>query len=124
MPITANVSPIYDYKRGFIVVTWPNIPNGNQGDPFEVSGFLLGSVDWQGTIGAGFSARLEGTDNPNGAPAVWGAIPNWTTTVAGLLVPSADTYPVFVRFVRPNITAGDGTTSMTARLLLVTQCPS
>lgn len=128
MGITPNASPIYDYKRGFIIINWLNIPNANQGDPFEITGFLVASLDWQGTLGVGFSARLEGTNDPAGNPAVWGVLPNTTVTAAGLLIPSGTSsvgdYPIFCRYIRPNITAGDGTTNMSLRAMVVSQNPS
>lgn len=93
-------------QRDGVTVTWAAILNGNQGDAHggPWSGFFAAV---SGTFGAGGSVRLEGSnDNVN-----WFALSPAALTSAGNFAPlGAQEHP---KFIRPNVTAGDGTTSLT-----------
>lgn len=88
-------------------VTWAAVPNGNQGSPYAGDWF---SAYFQvtGTFGAGGSVQMEGSnDGVN-----WVILPGAVALVAaGFFAPA--TAGVRPKFVRPNVTAGDGTTALT-----------
>ena len=92
-----------------VILSWPALPNGTDGTPSEYSGYTTKSVQVTGTFGAGGSVSLEGSNdgvnwfvltNP-GATAL-------TFTAAGMAVVVEAT-----RYIKPVITAGDGTTALT-----------
>lgn len=106
MPTTLRTTDAQTQQADGIVVTWAAIPNGNQGDgqggPWN--GFFAFVT---GTFGVGGSIRLEGSnDGVNWAPLSPAAL-----TAAGAFAPLGVTeHP---KFIRPNVTAGDGTTALT-----------
>lgn len=93
----------------FRVVTWTGLLNGDDGERAELAAFSDRSVQFTGTFGTGGSVTLEGSNDgttyfalsdPQGVAI--------TRTAAGLKAVSELT-----RFIRPRVTAGDGTTSLT-----------
>lgn len=101
-----------DVRRQFAADTWTPLLNGDVGDAFELSDFADKSVQVDGTFGVGGSVTLQGSND----------LVNWyalsdpqgvalTFTAAGLKAVGPAT-----RYVRPNVTAGDGTTSLTVTL--------
>lgn len=93
----------------FRVVTWTGLLNGDDGDAAQLVGFSDRSVQVIGTFGAGGSVTIEGSNNGTNWSALsdpqGGAI---TRTAAGIKAVSELT-----RYIRPRVTAGDGTTSLT-----------
>lgn len=90
---------------GFSAV-WTAIANGSQGD--AASGpYVYFSASAVGTFGVGGSVRLDGSnDGVN-----WFALSAPALTAAGIFAAlGAAEHP---RFIRPNVTAGDGTTAIT-----------
>jgi hypothetical protein len=87
------------------VCTWPAIGNGSQGDaaggPWVTAYFVV-----TGTFGAGGSIRLEGSDDA----VNWNILSPPSLTAAGSFVLQLTEHP---KFLRPNVTAGDGTTALT-----------
>lgn len=88
-------------------ITWPAVINGNQGSAYSGDWF---SAYFQvtGTFGAGGSVQIEGSnDGVN-----WIILPGVVALVAaGFFAPP--TAGVRPKFVRCNVTAGDGTTALT-----------
>lgn len=88
--------------------TWTNIPNGNQGSGWQMRPrYRTGWFTATGTWGVGGSVQLEGSnDGVNWfklSPAALTA--NGSFAILGVTeVP---------KYIRPNVTAGDGTTSIT-----------
>lgn len=93
--------------------TWAALVNGDTGAPVDVAGAksLTASLQAGGTLGAGGNCRWEGSfDNVNwftmnseiGAPAAANQVALSTPTML----------KERPRWVRPNISAGDGTTSL------------
>lgn len=96
-----------------ITVTWAAIANGVQGDacagPWTTAWFVA-----TGTFGAGGSVALQGSNDGtnwfNLTPAALtaaGAFVNATAVTGGLGVTE---HP---KYIRPTVTAGDGTTAIT-----------
>lgn len=94
------------------VKTWAAIPNGNTGDPLVLHGHADRSVQIEGTFGAGGSCQIEGSNDGT----------NWhilhdtglNTIVATAAKLSAVLEAVF--YIRPNVTAGNGTTAITVTI--------
>ncbi|WP_375397309.1 hypothetical protein [uncultured Sphingomonas sp.] len=86
---------------------WSGLLNGDDGAPAVMNGMEL--VSWQvfGTVGAGGSAQVEASNEAT--PTTWGLIGAAATTAA-MVFPADD---IVARNIRPRVTAGDGTTSLT-----------
>ena len=108
---TRNVSASYNPngQRNAVLYTWTGLLNGDQGSAVEAADWADRTVQIAGTFGVGGSVTLEGSnDNSN-----WVALTDpqgnaVTKTAAGLEV-----FEEGPRYIRPNVTAGDGTTSLT-----------
>ena len=87
--------------------TWAAIPNGNQGAQWALKPSRSAFFQVTGTFGAGGSVRLEGSNDGTN----WFALSPAALTAAGFFAPlGVLEYP---KFIRPNVTAGDGTTALT-----------
>ena len=88
-------------------VTWPAIINGNQGNGYA-GDWLTAYFQVTGTFGVAGSVQMEGSNDG----ANWILLPGTIAlTAAGLFAPM--TVNVRPKFIRPNVTAGDGTTALT-----------
>lgn len=103
------------------VASWAGLLNGDDGTPLLMAGSQDRSVQFTGVFGAGGSVQLEGSNDvvPRGSfPTNWFLLstPQGTTgakTVAGIVQIEEATL-----WVRPRVTAGDGTTNIQANLFL------
>lgn len=95
-------------------IQWSGLLNGDQGDNWEIPGALERSIQVTGTFGAGGTIVLEGSNDgtnfvtlldPQGVAVSF--------TAAGL-----KSQGNFARYVRPRVTAGDGTTTLVATLVV------
>lgn len=102
------------YDDGVQLVTWTGLLNGDDGAPVELPTHSDRSAQVTGTFGAGGSISLEGSnDGTNYVVLSTPASVAITLTSAGLKAVLE-----LPRYIRPRVTAGDGTTSLTATLLL------
>lgn len=103
---------------GFKIVTWANLANGDDGTPFKYPVFADRTIQVTGTFGSGGTALVEGSNfssaptyatlnDPQGLPLSF--------TSAKIEQVLENTYSI-----RPRVSAGDGTTSLTVRLACVT----
>lgn len=89
-----------------VLVTWAAVPNGNQGNGYA-GPWSTAWLTATGTIGVGGSVQMEGSnDGVN-----WQKLsPTAITALPGIFLLAAQERP---KFIRPNVTAGDGTTAIT-----------
>ena len=99
--------------RGVNITTWAAVPNGNQGLPQNCASYNDKCVQVSGTLGVGGSVNIEGSNDatnwvilhdPAGAALTLTAVPALKEILEN---------PVYIR---PNVTAGDGTTAFTVIL--------
>lgn len=111
---TRNLNkPEYGVANRSIYVRWDGLLNGDDGQPVQLDDYVLGSMQIIGTVGVGFNLNLQGSNELT--PTNYAAISQFSTiTSAGLILTSSY---VHVRHVRPIITAGDGTTSVSVILV-------
>jgi hypothetical protein len=114
-----NVSPVITPSKKSIEVTWSGLLNGDVGDAYDLQGFFVASVEWEGTPGAGFAGQTQISNKPAsvGVPSQWSSVSGLQATSSTELIPG-NTIPYAMQ-VRPNVTGGDGTTNMTCRLALM-----
>jgi hypothetical protein len=96
------------------VIAWTSLANGDDGTPLEMIGSADRSVQVVGTFGAGGTVLLEGSNdgtNYNTLHDPGGTALSLTTSqIVAVLEISA--------FIRPRVSAGDGTTALTVTLLV------
>lgn len=115
------ITPATPEDQNNHVAVWTGLLNGDDGAAVKMAGSQDRSVQYVGTFGAGGSIQLEGSNDvtANGvAPINWFLLstPQGTTgakTAAGVVQIEEATL-----WVRPRVTAGDGTTSLTASLFM------
>jgi hypothetical protein len=104
--ITTQTTDASTGQADGVTVTWAAVPNGNQGDAHG-GPYITASFSVTGTFGVGGSVRLEGSEDGTN----WFALSPAALTSAGLFAALGLTeHP---KFIRPNVTAGDGTTALT-----------
>lgn len=111
---THTIATIPHYGDKAHVLTWSGLLNGDDGSPVEMPGSADRSIQFQGTFGVGgtivFEGSNDGTNYHTLADPQGNAI---SKTAAGL-----EAVLELTRYVRPRVTAGDGTTSLVASLLV------
>jgi hypothetical protein len=96
------------------VIRWSGLLNGDTGDRVEMPGSADRSVQFDGTFGAGGTLRWEGSnDGTTYYPLV-----DPQGNVLDVTVAKIEQILEITRFMRPRVTAGDGTTNLAATLLL------
>lgn len=111
---TRTAAIVYDLAGArAALVTWGGLLNGDDGSPVDLLDYPDRTVQFVGTFGAGGSVTFEGTnDGTNWAPLTDPQGTAITKTAAGL-----EAVTEVPRYVRPRVTAGDGTTTLQALLL-------
>lgn len=106
--------------RGVSLITWTGLLNGDDGAPYKAPAHSDKTAQTTGTFGAGGSVSLQGTNAPDGAAASMavlhradGAAPDAAMADAEPITPLEN--PLWIR---PLVTAGDGTTDLTVRVLI------
>lgn len=106
--------------NGIALIEWTGLLNGDDGAPYKCPKHADKTAQTTGTFGAGGSVALQGSNDPDAAAASFavlhradGAAPDANMTDAEPITPLEN--PLWIR---PAVTAGDGTTSLTVRVLL------
>jgi hypothetical protein len=113
------IIPLTTLNEGFSqYITWTPLANGDTGQPLENAGrYSDKTVQIFGTFGAGGSVTLEGSNDPRvmTAPgsAVWFALVDPASSAITKTSAAGEAVLENPRFIRPNVTAGDGTTALT-----------
>jgi hypothetical protein len=94
--------------RNAILVTWSGLQNGDTGAPMQEPEFSDRTVQIGGTFGAGGSVTLQGSNDGTNWAALTDPQGNAITKTVGAI----ETIAECPRYVRPNVTAGDGTTAL------------
>lgn len=96
------------------VATWASMQLSDDGQPVELAMYADRSVQVTGTFGTGGSVRIEGSlDGTNYAPLT---DPQGNTL--DINTAKIEAISELVRWIRPRVTAGDGTTSLTVTMLM------
>jgi hypothetical protein len=97
--------------------TWTGLLNGDTGQPVAVSDALgqwLAALN-NGTLGTGGNLRWEGSVDGG---TTWATLTDDSTIALNMAaIPMAKVVREKPLMVRPNVTAGDGTTNLTAILV-------
>ena len=112
--MTTRVPTVVNTDRGQ-VITWTGLLNGDDGTPVGVGeDFADRSVHILGTFGTGGTALVEGTlDGTN-----YGTLTDSTGTALSVTAAKLRAVVEIVKYIRPRISAGDGSTDLTVVLFI------
>lgn len=115
---TPTVEYLVDGNPNIVRVTWTGLLNGDTGAPVEIPEFPDRTAQVYGTFGAGGSVNMEGSNDKTTEAPTYALLTdpqgnNFTKTGAALEV-----FEEVTLLMRPNVTAGDGTTSLTVRVVV------
>lgn len=111
---TNTVTPIPHYGDKAHVLTWSGLLNGDDGSPVEMPGSADRSVQFTGTFGAGGTIVFEGSNDGTNYVTLTDPQGNTISKTAAALEAVVE----LTRYVRPRVTAGDGSTDLVASLLV------
>ena len=110
-----------DYPDGVRVIQWTGLLNTDTGAPYKLPHRPIITVQATGTFGAGGTVTMEGTTDSGASPSF--SSMKEADGTAGTLQTGAEALKQLLENVyqiRPNVTAGDGTTSLTVTMLINT----
>lgn len=96
------------------VVSWSSMANGDDGEPLQNPGSSDRSVQVTGTFGAGGTVVIEGSNDGTTYKTLTDPQGNALSFTAA----SLEAIQEVTRYVRPRVTAGDGTTSLTVTICM------
>lgn len=96
------------------VVSWLALANGDDGAPSGFSHYGDKSVQVIGTFGAAGNLRIEGSNDGSN----WGVLTDPQGNALDFTAAKIEAVSELTRFIRPRVTAGDGTTSLSVFMFL------
>jgi hypothetical protein len=90
------------------------MPNGDSGQAWDTQDFPDFSVQVLGTFGAGGTLLIEGTNEAT--PANWHTLNDPASNALSFTAAKIEQVLELTRWVRPRVSAGDGTTSLTVNI--------
>lgn len=108
-----QVFPI-EGNHSFMLITWPNMANGDTGNPFILAQYADRSIQVEGTFGAAGTLLLEGTNNNT----AWRTLRDPFSNSISITTPNIEAVSELVLGIRPRVSSGDATTSLTVSALV------
>lgn len=99
-------------------VRWAGLLNTDSGAPIGYQGSGDKSIQFTGTFGAGGTIVLEGTLDKDPASATWFTLSDLQATAISKTAAALEGIAEAVMWLRPRVTAGDGTTNLVATLVV------
>lgn len=112
--ISFSLQRVETFKDDCHIITWSPLANGDDGRPIEMPGSADRTIQVFGTFGLGGNLRIEGSNDGTN----WAVLSDPQGNVLDIISPKIESVLELTRFIRPRVTAGDGTTSLTAILLV------
>jgi hypothetical protein len=111
---TASVAEVKGFGEYAHVITWEGLLNGDVGSAIEMPGSHIRSVQIVGTFGVGGTVVIQGSnDGTNYVTLTDPQANNLSKTAAAL-----ESIQELTRYIRPEVTGGDGTTDLKVYLLV------
>lgn len=95
------------------LVTWP-LANGDSGVPLKMPGNNDRSVQVEGTFGAGGTLLIEGSNDGTN----WRTLTDPQGNPLSFTTAKIEAITELTKFIRPRVSAGDGTTALVASMLV------
>lgn len=99
--------------NGAVLYVWSGLLNGDTGEPVEVPGHAEKTVQIEGTFGAGGTCVIQGSNNGINYQSLTDPQGNAISKTTASIEMVAE----HTRYIQPNITAGDGTTSLAVYMM-------
>lgn len=117
--IAKSLSTLQTLGDNAVVCTWtPLTQSGSDdGSPLEIPGWADRSVQVLGTLGTGGSVRIEGSNVASPGASDWATLTDPQGNALDITSLKIESITELTRWIRPRVTAGDGTTSLTVHLL-------
>lgn len=112
--IAYTVEAIKTWKDKAHVITWANMANSDTGAALEMVGSADRSIQVTGTFGSGGNLRIQGSNDGTN----WNTLTDPQGNDINLTTSKIEQIMEVVRYMRPNVTAGDGTTNLTVSILV------
>lgn len=114
----AIVNPTVTNQGELVIVQWVGLANLDSGAPYAFPQWADRSVQVSGTFGVGGSVRWEGSNlaAPSG-DADYAVLTDPQGNDLNIVAAKIEAITEIVRFARPRVTAGDGTTTLTVTLV-------
>lgn len=106
--VLGNFNGTGDAVAGYLL-QWGPMANADTGAPQSLPGFCDRSIEVSGTFGSGGSVALEGSNDGTN----FFALSNPAGTTIGITSAGLQPCTTSCLWIRPHVTAGDGTTSLT-----------
>lgn len=100
--------------RGVVTITWTGLVNGDSGTPVShMTAFADRSIQVTGTFGSGGTVLIEGSlDGTN-----YATLTDQSDNALSITSAKIEQVIQLVKYLRPRVSAGDGTTSLTITLV-------
>lgn len=120
--ITASIERIETFQDDCHVVTWALLTTtNNYGTPIEMPGSADRSVQLLGTLSTGGAVTMYGSNvaSPTLTDDVdWAVLTDPQGNSIALSTLKVEAVTEIMRWIRPKITGGDGSTSLTVKMLM------
>lgn len=115
VPAVPITKPPTDSYNGVAIIQWAPLTFAglDDGAPVDLVQYADRSIQVFGTFGTGGSVRIEGSlDGTN-----WAVLTDPQGNDLNITTSKIEAVAEMTRFIRPRVTAGDGTTSVTVMLV-------
>jgi hypothetical protein len=115
----AEITYSFEYEdRQILFIVWKNLANGDTGNPLVIPGFTSQTIQFTGTFGSGGLIVMEGTLDSVSASPTYTPVERSGGGDLNASNEEFDSVRSNVYKLRPRVTSGDGTTSITVRLFM------
>ena len=111
---TAAIETLKTHKEKTLIYTWSGLLNGDSGEPIEMPSFADRSIQIVGVFGSGGNLRIQGSNNGTD----WATLTDPQGNDLNITTAKIEQVTEVVRYIRPLVTAGDGTTDLDLILLV------
>ncbi|HXH24040.1 MAG TPA: hypothetical protein VNI78_02250 [Vicinamibacterales bacterium] len=117
---TKSISKLETFGDDVRVVSWTGLTQAStdDGEPLEMPGWADRSVQVLGTLGVGGSVRIEGSNVASPGVNDWAPLTDPQGNALDINSLKIEAVTELTRWIRPRITAGDGTTNLAVHLLI------
>lgn len=98
---------------GSSLSTWTALANGQAGDNISAFQFSDKTVQVGGTFGVGGSVTIQGSNDGT----TWNTLTDLQGNALTMTASAIEAISENPRYIRPNVTAGDGTTALNVTIL-------
>lgn len=109
---TPTITDLNTFGERSHVVVWTGLLNGDDGTPVQLYGSTIRSMQITGTFGSGGTILVEGSNDGTNYATLTDPQGNAISKTAA----SIEAIEEVTRYIRPRVSAGDGTTTLVVTL--------